>query len=213
MKPSFTNRRVLELHNIVLILLLAGCSNFADEGEETKKPSKVPDQESWNSKAVFTNNGEISSEMTFGRMMKWNADQLTTFGDGVRVEFYEKGKHSATLVSDSGELRENTKLFTAWGRVYIISDSGVSLRTDKIYWDNAKERIFADNEVTLATNQDTLVGVRFEANKDLTNWKMRQATGRSARDIDLRRGEVKTTKPKREDEMNREMQKMLNEKK
>ncbi|HNB58495.1 MAG TPA: hypothetical protein PKV06_16085, partial [bacterium] len=100
----------------------------------------------------------------------------------------------------------------AYGNVVIVSDSGVSMQTEKIYWDHQKQRIFADGLVTMTTDEDTLRGYQFESNKDLTNWKMKNASGRSARDIDLRTGTVKPKTTRRNDtELDKEMDAMIKE--
>lgn len=176
-----------------------------------EKPDR-PGQEGWNSVAVFSSGGVKDAELHFAHMQKWDTKQLTTFRNGLRVEFFEKGTHSATLTSDSGEIRSNTNNLFAYGNVVIVSDSGVSMQTEKIYWDHQKQRIFADGLVTMTTDEDTLRGYQFESNKDLTNWKMKNASGRSARDIDLRTGTVRPKSTRRNDtELDKEMDAMIKE--
>ena len=178
----------------ILFLWIAACSDYS-ENPELPKPDERPNQEGWDSKAVFTTQGVVDAELQFKHMMRWDKRQLTTFNRGVHLDFFEKGVHSALLIADSGEVKSNTNSFLAVGHVIVISDSGVTMRTHNLYWDDKKQRIFADGFVTMTSEEDTLNGYNFESDKNLTNWKMKNAFGQSARDIDLRTG---TVKPKKE---------------
>lgn len=216
MKKS--NYRLLKIVFFAGMTLGLGCSDLTESNSvSTDKGASQPDQEGWNSKVVFTTKGVIEAELHSTYMMRWNNQKLTTFGQGLRVEFYEEGKHSATLTSDSGEVRGNTNNLSAFGNVVIISDSGLTMRTQKIYWDDQKQRIIADGFVTMTSDEDTLNGFEFESDKDLTNWKMKNAFGQSARDIDLRTGTIKSrstrTTRKQDEEMDKEMLNVLKENK
>ena len=216
MKCILLNNRRTILHLSLLVITLAACSDLTESDRETlDKDNLSPDQEGWNSKAVITAKGVVEAELYSKHLMRWNNQKLTTFGQGLRVEFYEKGKHNATLTSDSGEVRGNTNNLSAFGNVLIVSDSGLTMQTQKIYWDDQKQLVFADGFVTLTSVEDTLNGYGFESNKDLSNWKMKNAYGQSARDIDLRTGTIRPkgvkTQRKQDEEMDRELQNALKE--
>lgn len=213
-----TNRIVSSLGMLMTALVWAACSDLTESSpESTSKDANIPDQEGWNSKAVFTTKGVIEAELYSKHLMRWNNQKLTTFGQGLRVEFYEKGEHNATLTSDSGEVRGNTNNLSAFGNVVIVSDSGLTMRTEKIYWDDQKQLVFADGFVTMTSAEDTLNGYEFESNKDLSNWKMKNAYGQSSRDIDLRTGAIRTKNSKairkQDEEMDKEMNNVLKENK
>jgi hypothetical protein len=62
--------------------------------------------------------------------------------------------------------------------VIVVSDSGVTLFTDTLSWDNLRERIFTEDSVIFITEQqDTLYGVGFESDVELDNWKILKPTG------------------------------------
>lgn len=211
-----SNNNLSKIAFIAGLTMGIGCSDLTESNSIiADKGASLPDQEGWNSKVVFTTKGVIGAELHSTYMMRWNNQKLTTFGQGLRVEFYEEGKHSATLTSDSGEVRGNTNNLSAFGNVVIISDSGLTMRTQKIFWDDQKQRILADGFVTMTSDEDTLNGYEFESDKDLSNWKMKNAFGQSARDIDLRTGSIKSrstkTTRKQDEEMDKEMQDVLKE--
>ena len=60
----------------------------------------------------------------------------------------------------------------------MLSDSGVTLFTDTLSWDNVKEKVFTENKVVFITEQnDTLHGIGFESDVELNNWKILKPTG------------------------------------
>ena len=60
----------------------------------------------------------------------------------------------------------------------VVSDSGVTLFTDTLSWDNVREKIFTDDSVKFITeSQDTLYGIGFESDVELNNWKILKPTG------------------------------------
>ncbi len=194
---------------IIILLVTAACGDWS-ETTEPVYPQERPNQEGWNSKAVLSTDGIISSEIDYNHMMRWDKRQLTTFNQGVIMNFYDKGEHSGRLTADSGAVYASTKNVVAIGRVVIVSDSGLSMRTEKVEWNEQKQRLFADGRVTLTTQEDTLYGVEFESDRSLANWKMRSASGLSGRDIDLRTGTIRSRRDPRS-ELDREVQNVLKE--
>ena len=62
--------------------------------------------------------------------------------------------------------------------VVVVSDSGVTLFTDTLSWDNMREKIFTYDSVKFITeSQDTLYGIGFESDVELNNWKILKPTG------------------------------------
>lgn len=193
---------------MVSIVLIA-CGEWTDPGD-TVNPSEKPNQEGWNSKAILTTDGVVSAEIDYVHMMRWDKRQLTTFRDGVIMDFYEDGKHSGRLTADSGAIYTSTKNVVAVGRVVIVSDSGLSMRTEKVEWNEQKQRLFAEGRVMLTTQEDTLYGVEFESDRSLANWKMKSASGLSGRDIDLRTGTVRSRRESKS-VLDREVEQVLKE--
>jgi len=185
------------------------CGETEDESLPVKANNK-PNQEGWNSKVIISTKGVMDAELFYTHMMRWEQPPLTTFNHGVRLDFYEKGKHNATLTADSGEIKNNTNSFLAIGHVVVTSDSGVSMHASKLFWDDRKQRVFADGFVTMTTEEDTLNGYDFESDRNLTNWKMRNAFGQSSRDVDLKSGTIKSKKDSKS-ESNKDLDKAVND--
>jgi uncharacterized protein YraI len=76
---------------------------------------------------------------------------------------------------------EIRKDLLATGNVVAVTDSGATLKTSALRWDNQSRRIISDAEVVLTTLTDTLYGIGFVSNEHLNNWEIQKPTGRSFR--------------------------------
>jgi hypothetical protein len=73
-----------------------------------------------------------------------------------------------------------------YGNVIAHSDSAnMTLYTERLEWDETRNKILSDEFVTITTDVDTFYGVGFESDVDLKYWKIIKATGRSNRPIDF----------------------------
>jgi len=59
------------------------------------------------------------------------------------------------------------------GHVYVVSDSGYTLSTNQITWNNSYKMIISEDSVIFTTIEgDTLHGVGFESDSDLEEWRI-----------------------------------------
>ncbi|MGY8780135.1 MAG: hypothetical protein ACKVJJ_00565, partial [Fidelibacterota bacterium] len=92
--------------------------------------------------------------------------------------FNEEEIYTTNLKSEIAEVEEDRDYLIAIGNVIVVSDSGVTLFTDTLSWDNVKERVFTEGSVVFITEQqDTLYGIGFESDVELNNWRILKPTG------------------------------------
>ncbi len=104
--------------------------------------------------------------------------------DSLIVDFFdESGRHSSVLKARGGEVKDNTQDMMAYGNVIVVSDSGVTLYTDTLHWDNRNKKIYSRNPVMFITRYDTLYGDRFESDERLKNYTIHNASGVSYRNF------------------------------
>lgn len=193
---------------VLLITALMSCSYSPQEEEFASGPADLPNQEGWDSEVIITRDGIVQMKLKYRHMMRWDNKNLTTFRSGFRADLYEKGAHSAWLTADSGEIRHNNLL--AFGSVVVTSDSGLSLNSTNLRWDDFKKRVFADGLVCITTQEDTLYGYDFESDQELNNWKLKRAYGQSSRDVDIRTGTIRSRKQKDQSgDLDREVENIL----
>lgn len=167
---------------VVLVLMggAAGC-------EQRIRPSviegitgeEMPDQESWNSRIIVSNDGVISAVIKAGYIAVYNDKQVTMLEDGVHVDFYEEGVITSTLISDRGEVDDETQDLSGYGNVIIEGEDGTILETEEIHWTNETERIHTEAFVKITSPEEIIQGYGMESDANLSNYTIYRVTGQT----------------------------------
>ena len=139
----------------------------------------LPDAESWNATITLTSEGAKRAVIRSGHLEKYQQRQYILLDQTVDADFYNnKEIYTSNLKSDVAEIDEAKDFLIAMGNVIVISDSGLTLFTDTLSWNNVEEQIFTDDSVIFITDQsDTLYGVGFKSDLELNNWEILKPTG------------------------------------
>ena len=156
---------------------------FACQSNELQRSGETrqgrPDAESWNAVITLTNKGAKRGVIRSGHLEKYNDNEFILLDQNVDADFFnEKEVFTTNLKSLVAEIDEEEDFLVAIGNVVVVTDSGVTLFTDTLSWDNQKEKVFTSDSVIFITeNKDTLYGIGFESDIELNNWKILQPTG------------------------------------
>ncbi|MEW6509328.1 MAG: LPS export ABC transporter periplasmic protein LptC [Bacteroidota bacterium] len=165
---------------IASVLLLAGC-------EEKLKPSVValpqvdlPSQESWKSTVFFSDSARIKAILWAGHIASYQQQRFTLLDDSIHVDFFnESGGHSSLLTARRGKVNDATQDFEAYENVVVISDSGTTLRTDRLFWTNAERKIHTDAFVDITSPTERIMGQGMVSDQGLKNYKIFKVTGQA----------------------------------
>ena len=168
-----------------MVLLWSGCSSTSIE-ESREKRFNRPDQESWDITITMTNEGLVRAIVTSGYLKKFEQKSFVFLEDSVVVDFFDPSEiHTTRLTSERAEINERSNFMRAFQSVVVVSDSGVTLFTDTLSWDHKNKRIFTHDNVQVVTEKkDTLYGVGFESDVEMTHWNILQPRGVTDRIID-----------------------------
>ena len=161
----------------LLIFLLTCQSNELQRSGETRQGR--PDAESWDAVITLTNKGAKRGVIRSGHLEKYNDNEFILLDQNVDADFFnEEEVFTTNLKSLVAEIDEEEDFLVAIGNVVVVTDSGVTLFTDTLSWDNQKEKVFTSDSVIFITEKkDTLYGIGFESDIELNNWKILQPTG------------------------------------
>ena len=156
---------------------------FACQSNELQKSGQTrqgrPDAESWDAVITLTNKGAMRGVIRSGHLEKYNDNEFILLDQNVDADFFnEEEVFTTNLKSLAAEIDEEEDFLVAIGSVVVVTDSGVTLLTDTLSWDNQKEKVFTSDSVIFITEKkDTLYGIGFESDIELNNWKILQPTG------------------------------------
>ena len=163
---------------LFLLIFQFSChSNDLQKSGQTRQGR--PDAESWDAVITLTNKGAKRGVIRSGHLEKYNDNEFILLDQNVDADFFnEEEVFTTNLKSLVAEIDEEEDFLVAIGNVVVVTDSGVTLFTDTLSWDNQKEKVFTSDSVIFITEKkDTLYGIGFESDIELNNWKILQPTG------------------------------------
>ncbi len=103
------------------------------------------------------------------------------------IDFYNKdGLHISHMLADSANINMSSNDLNAIGSVVVRSDSGLVLHTDTLHWNDQYDMINTDDSIMFTTpSNDTLYGIGFESDVDLTHWKIYKPWGVTERGFNV----------------------------
>ena len=163
---------------IIIIIFTIACSEKTDHNQ-LGKGADYPDQESWGVTIILTDSSIERARVKSGHLEKYYEAQHIMLDQVVKADFFDKNQnHVAVLNSVRAEVNQKTNDMKAIGDVVAISDSGITLYTDTLFWNARREQMYSRDSVMITTlEKDTLYGVGFESDSDLQNWKILRPSG------------------------------------
>ena len=155
-----------------LILIFVSCSELTEI--QLLPSDNIPDQESWEAIIILTNKGKMRAKIKSGHLEKYNEKSYILLDTNVTVDFFDQDeRHTSILTSDAAEIDQKSNNMKASGNVVAISDSGITLFSEILFWDSKKEKLYTETNIMITTlENDTLFGTGFESNSNLKNWKI-----------------------------------------
>ena len=172
---------------LLFLVLISNCSKREDQtGMINSETEVMPEQESWNSEITLTSNGKRIALVRSGHMAQFGRKKLILLDDKVEIDFYDSDEnHTSLLTAEFGEINERTKNLKATGNVIVVSDSGETLYTEELFWNNEQHKIISEVDVMITIGTDTLYGIGFESDAGLDNWTIKKPKGRTSRLIEI----------------------------
>ena len=177
--------------NKLIFLLLSVSLIFYCSEDKNKSVSSdnnvYPDQESWDAIILITKDGKIVGNLKAGHVQKFTQKKITLLDENLQVDFYnEMGEHTSVLTSDGGKVFDLKQDMVAYGNVVVVSDSGLTLFTDTLKWNNKEQKICSEIPVKIISqDQDTLYGDSFISDPNLINYEIVNPRGKSKKTLTL----------------------------
>lgn len=164
-----------------IIMLFVSCEHSSIEKvNAVTSELNAPSVSVSNTEIIYSKNALIEARVQSKQINRYIdiEEPYTKFPEGLYVEFYDSlQKVSSFIKANYCIYNETEKLWTAENDVVSVSDEGDTLNTEFLIWDEQKGKIYSDRYVRI-TNKDGIIhGKGFEADQDLTNWKIKQTSG------------------------------------
>ena len=166
----------MNYYSLLLFFILISCSKSY---QTEVSVDDIHDQVSSDVEITLTEKGNIKALIKSKFLEQNNENLELKLTDDVNVDLYDHNyKHKSLITSRYAFISEKENKINAFGNVVVAADNGQQLLTDSLLWDNKKDKIFTDANLTfISGNFDTLYGTGFESNIDLTDWKITKPRG------------------------------------
>ena len=176
------SRAALPFTLCALLLAAPGCGERAGPAVVPLPGSALPSQESWRSTVTFTDSARVKAVLWAGHIAAFQAERVTMLDDSVHVDFFDElGRHTSLLTARRGKVNDATQDFEAEDSVVVVSDSGSTMRTDRLFWTNADRTIHTDADVDITSPTEHITGKGMVSDQDLKNYRIFRVTGQAVK--------------------------------
>ncbi len=163
-----------------LVLLLCGCEEKVKPSLIPLSQSDLPSQESWQSKVIVSDSARTKAILWAGHIAVYKEERFTLLDDSIHVDFFnELEEHTSVLTARRGKVNDVTRDFEAHDHVVVVSDDGTVLRTEHLFWDNARRKIHTDAFVDIVSRTEHIMGQGMQADQGLKNYEIFKVTGQA----------------------------------
>jgi LPS export ABC transporter protein LptC len=172
---------------IFIVILMFGCITEDKESSVPNTAEEYPDQESWDATILITKEAHTIGHLKAGKIEKYSKRNITLLKENIKIDFYNnEGQHTSVLTSEGGKVFDYNQDMVAYGNVVVVSDSGMTLYTDTLKWDNKRQKIVSDVPIMITTEEgDTLYGDSFVSDPNLRNREIINPSGKSVKSIKI----------------------------
>ena len=161
-------------------LLLVSCEERIKPSVLPLPSSEVPSQESWNSTVVFSDSARVRARLWSAHISAYADQRITILEESLRVDFYnDDQEHSSLLTARRGKVNDLTHDLEAYENVVVVSDSGTTLRTERLFWNNQTRKIHTDAFVDIVSSKEHIMGHGMESDQGLKNYRITRVTGQA----------------------------------
>lgn len=171
---------------LLFIITIAGCTTTPEEEISENTDGSYPDQESWDATIIISKEGRTIGLLEAKHIKKFTNRNMTYIEDGLKVDFFNaEGEHTSVLTSAGGRVHDVKQDMIAYGNVVVVSDSGMTLYTDTLKWDNKRQKIISEIPVMITSETDTVYGDTFISDPNLSNYTITNSRAVSKRSLKL----------------------------
>lgn len=165
---------------LLLPLFFLSCENDMKTVSNLTSVDTLPLESAKNVEVLYSDSAQVQIWMVSPEFDRYEgSDPYIDFPKGVKVIFYDKNlQEKSVLTCLHATIHERTKIMEARNKVEIVSRvKQEKLNTERLIWDERKEKIYSDEFVKVTTRDKILYGQGFESDQSFDNWVIKKPTG------------------------------------
>lgn len=161
-------------------MLFFSCANKVEKIKELSADEKHPGMVAENFEMLYSDSAIVRFKLITKKMIRYDQEKepFTEFPDGIEIEQYDQTMRIVSrITANYARYIDREKKWVAKNNVVAINEVGDSLKTEELFWEEEKGRIYSDLFVKIIRKDQIMNGIGFESDQDMKNWEIRKPTG------------------------------------
>lgn len=164
------------------MLAVAGCKEDNRLGvARSIDPAHMPQLSTRNVSTLISDSGYTKYKVVTPLWNVYGGDDRETYWSFPEGVYLRQLDHElevvSTVAADSAHYFPNRKLWELFGDVEIDQKGKAYFYSERIYFDDRNKQIYSDTFIRIKTPTQTLEGIGFESNQELTRYRVLKPTG------------------------------------
>lgn len=171
--------RYLLILSAVLAGVFYGCEGNFKEVQKSTFAEFTPSGEAEDFNLKYTDSGRITSVLVSPKMREYATVKypFTEFPSGINVTFYDKNGRRTFVRSDYAIQYKPTSIIDLQGKVKIWNESGQTMETEQLYFDQKNEWFFTEKKFKFTDPKGVSYGEGIDFSRDFKVVNSQKITG------------------------------------
>ena len=149
-------------------VLVLGCESNFKEVQKINNSEFIPSGEAENFNLKYTDSGRIKSILVSPKMLDYSNVEFpfTEFPNGIHVTMYDNNGKQTFITSDYAVTFKGTELIDLQKNVKISNETGQTLETQQLYFDQKNEWFFTEKKFKFTDPKGISYGEGIDFSKD-----------------------------------------------
>lgn len=164
-------------------ILVSACSDYAKKNvaKMMQTDTLIYTQEAKDVTIDYTDSGRLKARISAPVLVGFKKDNndIVKMPKGIVANFFDhRGKVESYLTAEKGISYQTKKITEVSQNVQVMNNKGEKLNTEKLIWDQNKQKIYTDKFVRITTKTEVITGEGMESAQDFSNWRIFKPRGR-----------------------------------
>lgn len=163
-----------------IAVLFFSCAPKIEKIKELSAAEKLPGMEAEDFEMLYSDSAVVRFKLVTPQMIQHDQEKepFTEFPKGVEIEQYDGDMQIVSrITANYARYLTKEKQWIAKNNVIAVNETGDSLKTEEMMWDEDKGKIFSDEYVQIIRDGQIINGIGFESDQDMKNWEIKKPTG------------------------------------
>jgi LPS export ABC transporter protein LptC len=166
---------------LVMGVVVASCRNDAHDVQRVRAQPQGPSTVQYGITVVYADTSDVQWKL---RSDRWEEERTANnptrevFSGNVRAIQWVRGRATGTEMTADRVIRDvKERIWELQGNVLIQTSERKTLRTQTIFWNREEGRVYGESWVEIREQGQTLSGIGFEAQDDLSTYSIFEVSG------------------------------------